>query len=232
MKPATGAFQMKQNVVRPAALSAALLLASVVPAAAADLGGKPGRPYPAEPPLGSWQPLQIEQWTGLYFGATYGYADGKIVWDDDLKIDHSGGIGTLFAGYNLQLGRAVVGVEADVWGLGDVSGKDELGLATADLDRLYSVRGRVGFLATPALLVYATGGAAWASYDLKFAGLTESQNFTGYQVGGGTELMLSPHWTVKLEYLFTDLGSEHVTGLDSTFDPDLHTVRAGLSFKF
>jgi outer membrane immunogenic protein len=222
---------MTQNVLRSAALSAALLLAPAVPAVAADLGGRPARPIPAEPPPGSWQPLQIEQWTGLYFGATYGYADGKIDWDDDLKIDHSGGIGTLFAGYNLQLGRAVIGVEADVWGLGDVSGEDDLGLATADLDRLYSVRGRLGFLATPALLVYATGGGAWASYDLKLPGGTESHTFSGYQVGGGTELMLSPHWTVKLEYLFTDLSSEDVGGV-GTFDPDLHTVRAGLSFKF
>ena len=221
---------MFQSVMRSAALGAALLLGAPLMAVAADLGGKPGRPYAAEPPPGNWQPLQIEQWTGLYFGATYGYADGDIRWDDYVDIEQSGGIGTLFAGYNLQLWRAVIGVEADVWGLGDVSGNGEYGLG-AELDRLYSVRGRLGFLATPALLVYATGGAAWASYDLKVADYTESHSFNGYQVGGGTELMLSPHWTVKLEYLFTDLGSEDVSGL-GTFDPDLHTVRAGLSFRF
>jgi outer membrane immunogenic protein len=224
---------MTQCVSRSALLAAALWLGATLTAAAADLGGKPGRPYPVEPAPGDWQPLQIEQWTGLYFGATYGYADGKIRWDDAVDIEQSGGIGTLFAGYNLQLGRAVIGVEADVWGLGNVSGSDDIGAYSAELDRLYSVRGRLGFLATPALLVYATGGAAWASYDLKLGGVTESHKFSGYQVGGGSELMLSPHWTVKLEYLFTDLGSEHVTlGGDTVFDPDFHTVRAGLSFKF
>jgi outer membrane immunogenic protein len=216
--------------LRSAALAAALLLGTSLTATAADLGGKPGRPYAAEPPPGNWQPLQIEQWTGLYFGATYGYADGDIRWADAIDIEQSGGIGTLFAGYNLQLGRAVIGVEADVWGLGDVSGSDASGVVGAELDRLYSVRGRLGFLATPALLVYATGGGAWASYDLNNGG-KESVDFSGYQVGGGTELMLSPHWTVKLEYLFTDLGSEDGSGL-GTFDPDLHTVRAGLSFRF
>jgi outer membrane immunogenic protein len=225
---------MTQCVSRSALLAAALWLGAPLTAAAADLGGKPGRPYPVEPAPGNWQPLQIEQWTGLYFGATYGYADGKIRWDDFTDIEQSGGIGTLFAGYNLQLGRAVIGVEADVWGLGDVSGDDGTGFATAELDRLYSVRGRIGFLATPALLVYATGGAAWANYDLTVGGETKSQKFSGWQVGGGTELMLSHNWAVRLEYIYTDLASESVNigGIDSTFDPDFHTVRAGLSFKF
>ena len=222
---------MFQSAVRSSVPAALLLLGTTLAASAADLGGRPAKPFPVDPGPGTWAPLAVEQWTGFYIGATYGYADGKIRVDDAFDIDQSGGIGTLFAGYNLQLGRAVIGVEADVWGLGNVSGNDSSDFYTAELDRLYSVRGRLGFLATPALLVYATGGAAWANYDIGFID-TKSQKFDGWQVGGGAELMLSPNWTVKLEYLYTDLNAETVPHTGSDFDPDFHTVRAGFSLKF
>lgn len=123
------------------------------------------------------------------------------------------------------------GVEADI-GTGDVS--DSRGGVSSDLNVMGSVRARAGALVSPGFLVYATGGFAWADYDLAAAGNTTSETFTGYQIGAGTELMMSQNWGLRLEYLYTDLSEETVTtgAVTNTYDPDFHTLRAGLTFKF
>ncbi len=207
-------------------------------AQSADLGGAPARRPPPEP-VETWHPAQIERWTGLYVGATYGYATGttNVTGDSgDFGFDHSGGIGSLFAGYNVQLGNAfVVGAEADAWGLGNVSG-DGTGFdhVSSELHNLFSLRGRAGFLLSPTLLVYGTGGFAWADYDFRAAGVTRSDTLDGFQVGGGAEFALSPRLTLRVEYIFTDLDSTRIdhAGIVNTYDPDFHTVRAGIAFKF
>ena len=62
----------------------------------------------------------------------------------------------------------------------------------------------------------------------------QSETFFGYQVGAGGEMLLNPNMALRLEYIYTDLGSErvvHGTGT-SVYDPDFHTIRAGVTFKF
>lgn len=219
------------RAVASAFLLALALVAS--PAVGADLGGGPRRGY--EPPP---EPIDIERWTGFYLGATAGFGWGSMGVDGTAGIgafDQDGAMGSIFAGYNLQFGRAVLGVEADL-GTGNLGGS---GVGAydldADLNRFYSLRGRFGFLATPSLLLYGTGGFAWADYDLSINGAAkQTETFGGYQVGAGAEVAFAPHWTLRFEYIFTDLDSKdvsHLAGTD-TFQPDFHTVRAGLSFKF
>ena len=214
------------------AVASAFLLALALvgsPAIAADLGGGPVRRGYEPPP----EPLDIERWTGFYIGGTLGYGWGSTGVNDWGRFDQDGGMGTLFAGYNLQFGRAVLGVEADI-GTGNLSSSTSGWGLDADLNRVYSLRGRVGVLATPSLLLYGTGGLAWADYDITAGGFTQSESFRGYQVGAGAEVMFAPHWTLRFEYIYTDLDSKnvsHVLGTDS-LQPDFHTVRAGLSFKF
>lgn len=204
------------------------------PAAAADLGGGPPQ---------AWQPVAQARspynWTGLYLGATYGYASGTTTVTSPLggfDLDQSGGMGTIHGGFNYQAGQIVLGMEVDVGGLGTHGGSAGLGVGnvTSDLNWTASVRGRAGYLVAPALLVYATGGAAWADFDITANGVKQAQTFSGFQLGGGAELKLDHNWSVRVEYIYTGLGAEQIdhAGLVNTYEPDLHTVRAGLSFKF
>ncbi len=222
--------------VAQAAMAAATVLTSA--ASAADLG----TPYarrgpPPEPYYGA--PMQIERWTGFYFGGTLGYASGTTGVDGasgNFNFDTDGGMGTLFAGYNWQTGGTVLGLEGDI-GTGNLSGSGRA-LATAlgsDVNVFGSLRGRFGVLLSPALLAYATAGVAWADMDLTMSGIgTSSETFWGYQLGGGAEYMMASNWSLRLEYVYTDLDAERVShaGIPNTFDPDFHTVRAGIAFKF
>jgi outer membrane immunogenic protein len=98
---------------------------------------------------------------------------------------------------------------------------------TQRLDYLGTVRGRIGYLATPSLLAYATGGLAYgganvgSSFSIQetfpgafltitppiFGAASASKTAVGWTVGGGLEWMFGPKWSAKLEYLYYDLGS-------------------------
>jgi outer membrane immunogenic protein len=81
---------------------------------------------------------------------------------------------------------------------------------------------RAGFLATPAFLIYATGGAAYGGvHTTGFAqgtindasvgsGLPATVNGSnarvGWTGGGGIEWMFLPNWSLKGEALYYDLG--------------------------
>ena len=90
-------------------------------------------------------------------------------------------------------------------------------------DLLTSATARVGY-AWDRWLLYAKGGAAWASdrysaigvflgtpYDLE--GL---ETRFGWTAGAGVEWALSNDWSVKLEYDYYGFGSRSVTFIDAT----------------
>lgn len=210
---------------------AALVAVSAAPVLGADLGRGPAvspEPYTFE------QSAPFERWDGFYLGIAYGYATG---WTDAASngsafdIKTTGNMGSVFGGYNWQFGRGLLGAEAEI-GTGDVGGSENA--TSVDLNHFGALRARLGYLMTPDFLVYGTTGLAYADFDLKAVGSTQSETFTGYQVGAGTELKFSEPWSLRLEYLYTDLGSETLdhNGLANTYEPDFHTVRAGLSLKF
>jgi outer membrane immunogenic protein len=91
-------------------------------------------------------------------------------------------------------------------------------------DYLGTVRGRLGFTITPTLLVYGTGGLAYGQTDSStsitqivenapnvpnhyssFGSISNSR--VGWTAGGGGEWLFAPNWSVKVEYLYYDLGS-------------------------
>jgi len=152
-----------------------------------------------------------------------------------------GFIGGGQVGYNWQFNSSfVVGIEADIQGAGargSASGVGagantvEPGFGTAstvsvtkNLDYLGTVRGRFGWLATPTLLTYVTGGLAYGGvkttvgissadtpFGVSLGGYTGSvgsfsDTRVGWTVGGGLEWMFMPNWSAKAEYLYYDLG--------------------------
>ena len=201
---------------------------------AADLGpyGRPAA-YGAQPTYG------LERWSGFYLGAGLGYGSGNVGVDGSsgyFDMDQSGVLGSLYGGYNWQMGSIVSGIELDI-GTGNVGGShNNLGsLVQPDLNAIGSVRGRLGILATQQALLYATGGLAWANYDFKVSsGNTVSDTLVGYQIGAGLEYMIAPQWMMRLEYNYTDFGSARIDqgAVINKYEPDLHTVRAGVAYKF
>ena len=65
------------------------------------------------------------------------------------------------------------------------------------------MRGRVGYLITPTLLIYGTGGFAYGQVSAFGFNTTP----TGWTAGGGVEWMFAPHWSAKAEYLYVDLSN-------------------------
>jgi outer membrane immunogenic protein len=161
-------------------------------------------------------------------------------------------------GYNWQSGQFVLGFEADISG-STISGSELLsgargvvgfpantvgvsGSANAKVDYLGTVRGRAGYLLTPPLLAYVTGGLAYGGASSNttlaeqvvgpcscgsfpaVAGSTSTAR-AGWTVGGGVEYMFAPHWTVKSEYLYYDLGS-----VTYALPPIVQTTAAGTPF--
>jgi high affinity Mn2+ porin len=164
----------------------------------------------------------------------------------------------LQAGYNAMLAsRWLIGVEADVSFPNFVGGSQRISSALIGVTNVQdqvefsgTVRARVGY-APGNWLFYATGGFAW-SYD-QFAraqlsgvpvggtaapGTVESLFMVprvGGAAGAGMEIALTPKWTARFEYLFTDYASRGVTfpAGAQRFDSDLalQTMRVGLDYQ-
>jgi outer membrane immunogenic protein len=99
--------------------------------------------------------------------------------------------------------------------------------SNSSLNWLGTVRGRLGYLFTPSLLIYGTGGLAYGGYDLCIKNFIKSEDIepdtdyhflvsgrsgnpktmVGWAAGGGSEWMFLPNWSLKTEYLFYDLGT-------------------------
>jgi outer membrane immunogenic protein len=171
----------------------------------------------------------------------------------------SGFIGGAQVGYNYQYGsNFLLGLEADIQGAGIRGASYSAGAAQAGyayvesstpgtvsnravgstavqggIDWLGTVRGRVGYLWTPTLLVYGTGGFAYggayanvvqsavgqlnassegpvALQSTWIGGGRQSQLLTGWTAGGGVEWMVMPNWSIKAEALYWDLGRMNV----------------------
>ena len=98
--------------------------------------------------------------------------------------------------------------------------------ASDDLKSIGTVRGRLGITPLPTLLLYGTGGFAFgeasSSTAMNFVhtigfnipgtpfspiAASASQTLTGWTAGLGAEWAFAPHWSLKAEALYYDLGN-------------------------
>jgi len=135
------------------------------------------------------------------------------------RANVNGFVGGGQAGYNWQRGTWLFGLEGDIQGSDEHGSADVCvvagcaigtGLFTANykLDWFGTARGRIGFLPTDRVLLYATGGLAYGEVSAT-APLIPSWGSTraGWTVGAGAEAAIDQHWSVKLEYLYMDFGN-------------------------
>jgi len=220
-------------------LAGALALASALAANAADIPRAPA-PVVKAPVVA---PLTVYDWTGFYIGINGGGGWGRSSFDGLTgtggSFNTSGWLAGGTAGYNLQYGHAVFGVEGDIdWTNINGSAPCVGGAATCQTtaDWLGTARGRLGY-AFDRFLPFVTGGLAVGNVNANVPGFGSASNTNvGWTVGGGLEYALGRNWSAKAEYLHVDLGSVNCgtacTGTASNADFTSNLVRGGLNFKF
>ncbi|MGE0195858.1 MAG: alginate export family protein, partial [Methylocystis sp.] len=152
----------------------------------------------------------------------------------------AGFIGGFQIGANWKFAdRILTGAEADLHAIsGNTDAKWQASLTsgggnsfatyaqrTATLNYLGTIRGRLGYLVTPTLAVYGTGGMAYGGVTSNAALFTRSiggtgqtlvnpvfqDSMIGWTAGGGAEWMFAPAWSLKIDYLRYDLGAAEAT---------------------
>jgi outer membrane immunogenic protein len=207
-------------------------------------------------------------WTYAYNGVPSSQSAGPIAMNGNASNTQSGFIGGAQVGYNYQWGSSLVlGFEADIQGAGIRGASQSVGFAAfgalnnsegsstasgstavqGGVDYLGTARARIGFLATPTLMIFGTGGlaygGAWANVaqsatDLLnsegagtavwIGGGRQSQLLTGWTVGGGVEWMFTPNWSLKGEASYWDLGRMNVQTTAIGVSPSPVQVANGL----
>lgn len=194
----------------------AALIGSAFLAAPALAGGPvtPVAELPVEaPPVVT--PAANGDWGGAYVGGQLGYAD---VGSKGNAVTGDGVLGGVQAGYRWDLGKTVLGVEADV-SAADASFDGGAG----KLDSLARVKLQAGY-DMGRTLVYATGGAAYAKADVGGASLSD----TGYFGGLGADYALNDRWTVGGEVLMHKFDNFDKSGIDA----DATTAAVKVNFRF
>lgn len=191
--------------------------------------------------------------SGFYVGALVGYATGEYSSDMSEQVDHepTGGILGFQTGWSLASGPMVFGIDADI-SRTNIEGEDSITVSgyrsdvSHDINYLGTVRGRVGFIAGP-VLIYGTAGLAMAdldnkmvvSYNGQLVGSDEQDSWhTGWTVGLGVEVPITPNFAIGAEYLYIDMGREEVTMHVGNYpvtdkgDLNLNVGRLGFKFRF
>ncbi len=223
-------------------------------------------------------------WTGFYIGGHAGYAWS----DHDISVAHpcncttipygpegnttftgsgaagsNGFVGGGQIGADKQFGPLVLGVVIDA-SKGKQEGQHTFRMdydtdwaVQTKVDWFGSARGRVGLTNGP-LLVYATGGVAWAKASMAMQTISITGPLTmselsgnawhvGYVLGGGVEWKFAENWSISAEYLHYNFGSAAYdpkglayAGTESEFkhhelakgDLQMQVARGALNFRF
>jgi len=215
------------------ALASVLLLSAAGAASAADL-------IVDEPAMAV--PAATGDWTGAYVGGHIGWVSGNVDWElipqpgpaDSYSLD--GWLLGAQAGYNWQMDTFVLGLEGDV-SLGDVtSDLDETGFIERQINWEASLRARAG-VAFDAILLYATAGVAVANSTSEIFGiLDDTQTHVGWTIGAGVEAMVAENVSAKLEYRYSDFGTQTYSYFPAPIESDStitqHSLTAGVNFHF
>jgi outer membrane immunogenic protein len=171
------------------------------------------------------------------------------------STDSSGFLGGLQAGWNYQIGRFVIGTEAD-FSWSDINGNSSAGILggagtralTANTDWSGTSTVRLG-VAHDHWLFYSKAGAAWAHTDYTdvwsaagtnlFTG-TASKTAVGWTVGTGVEWAFWNNWSAKLEYDYLDFGSKtialngNIPGASFSLvnEQTISEVKFGMNYRF
>ncbi|MCP1468751.1 outer membrane immunogenic protein [Sphingobium sp. OAS761] len=164
--------------------------------------------------------------------------------NDDQSID--GLLYGIGAGYDVNLGSAVVGVEGewtDSTAKSDRSDPtDQFGFGRVSQGRDLYIGARAGILANPNTLVYVKGGYTNSKLNV-LAGNTDQMTDTsfkldGWRIGAGVERAINANTFAKLEYRYSNYTDAHIDYMDGAtssefdIDTDRHQVVASVGWRF
>jgi outer membrane immunogenic protein len=204
----------------------------------------------------------VYSWTGCFIGVAGGGVWGRsrhisgdaatFGLDITNNFNTNGAIAGVEYGCNYQSGSWVFGTESDFswtnlrgsavnippFNAGSISGIHQHWLSTSRL--------RAGFLASPQVLLYVTGGLATArveaTVDATAVGggfVSESKTRWGWTAGGGAEFALGGNWSAKADYLYVRLNNKEYLNpppagfaIRANVPVDEHIFRLGVNYKF
>jgi outer membrane immunogenic protein len=205
------------------------------------------------PPPGVYQyppVIRLYTWNGPYVGGHIGAGlSDTALSDSDGRF-----LGGVQAGFNVRAGRTVLGLEAQLSGSATGGGDDDTlvvlpgglsGTFESEIDWLATLTARAG-VAWDRSLLYVKGGAAWVqnSYRATLSGqpgavFEADATRSGWAVGVGYEAAFRNAWSMRLEYLYMDFGSD-TASLDgpagglavADIDQQVHTLTLGVNYRF
>lgn len=180
---------------------------------------------------GHAQTADTADFSGFRLEALAGY--------DNLSAGGDGSDGFVYgiaAGYDAPVGRARLGVEAeiadattDARARGVLVANDSL-RAEAGRDLYLGVR--AGYVLSPRAMLYAKAGYTNArlatTYVAGTATVRDARNLDGFRLGAGVEYALSRNVYAKAEYRYSHYGEQDGIALDA----DRHQLMAGVGVRF
>jgi outer membrane immunogenic protein len=188
------------------------------------------------------QSVEQAPFTGPHIEALVGY-DSLSGGNDGVDDSVDGlqyGVG---AGYDVQLGGFIAGIEGEFSGsTTKARGRDIFSPgdgAELRAGRDLYVGGRLGLAATPSTLVYLKGGYTNTRVNLRAydaGGYFENGNtLDGFRVGAGIEQkfnLLGPSGFVKAEYRYSNYSNLNIGRFNADVDIDRHQLVAGVGIRF
>ncbi|UDL92212.1 porin family protein [Mesorhizobium sp. PAMC28654] len=168
------------------------------------------------------------QWSGAYFGAHGGTAFTRM---PNPFADRNGFDAGAQAGYNVQMGPAVLGAEIEGSYLGGAEHDVRGGKVKEKWRAAAKAKAGLSFNQT---LVFGTGGVALTKFE-KGDNLTDSSGWkAGYLVGAGIEQAFAGGLSAKVEYDYIRTPNVETTTTLGTSKSTIgsHELKAGVNYRF
>jgi outer membrane immunogenic protein len=205
------------------------LTLTLTSAAWADSLGEPEM-EPAMEPMVEVAPAPFD-WSGFYAGLSAGKSTGDFDYlESGVSYEAHDLTGTsmgVFAGYNLQSGNFVYGLELALQR--DVAEQD--GFPDYNYPRVDDAKLRLGY-AFDNVMVYGFVGRSRG--DFHYAGTDTDYGATGNNFGVGADMVFNENWLVGLEYINRELEGDYDGDFGSEFTHrgDISTFQLRVGYKF
>lgn len=175
---------------------------------------------------------------GPYVGGQIGYSVYDI--EETLAsfsiegLSASGAEGGVYGGWGMKFSPTTyAGVEVEYSWSGAEHTDNLFDFRIEDTDN-YGISGRVGWLPSSNVMLYARLGWQRASLEYDYGGgLKFDQDHDGFRVGLGTEVAMTSDWLLRMDYAHTmyDDVTNNI-GVSDEFEPSNDVFRIGIARQF
>lgn len=181
---------------------------------------------------------QNGDFSGPRLEALAGYDNLQDGGDGDSEGREGFSYGALL-GYDFQRGNIVYGIDGEITdattksrSYNEVTAGDRFSI---EAGRDLYIGGRLGYVISPAAMIYAKGGYTNARVESRYqpstgadSELVDKADLDGFRLGAGLEYKLTPTAFVKGEYRYSHYGE--IDGYN--IDLDRHQLMAGVGIRF